>query len=120
MHAAPLSKGHPDTYLIQPPADAYLISRFAKPRVIALVAQDGPDLTLGLIAYALPKFEQRPSEIYIYDLALALYEKRGGARRGLTLRYPAAKKEVLYVVYSVGLTPSRRLPSPNTYPAPVV
>ena len=67
-----------DTYQGVPPDDDYITTWLATPSVIALVAENGPTVAGGLVAYVLPKFEQRRSEIYIYDLAVAADQRRRG------------------------------------------
>jgi aminoglycoside 3-N-acetyltransferase I len=50
---------------------------------MAFVALDGPEVVGGLTAYELPKFEQERSEIYIYDLAVAVEHRRQGIATAL-------------------------------------
>lgn len=81
------------TYLESQPDDAYLSRFLAQPHVIAIVADLDADrrsdqgrIVGGLVAYELQKFEQARSEIYIYDLAVALPYRRQGIARGLIAR----------------------------------
>ncbi len=73
----------PETYGGAPPGDAYLERLLARDHVIALAALDGGDVVGGLVAYVLDKFEQRRSEIYIYDLAVAEAHRRRGISTAL-------------------------------------
>src|SRR5690554_3212553 len=73
----------PDTYSGQPPDADYLRDLLASDTFIALVAMQGKDVVGGLAAYELRKFEQRRSEIYIYDLAVSTAYRRQGIARGL-------------------------------------
>lgn len=69
----------PDSYHAHPPQRAYLERWLAKDHVFALVACDGAgQITGGLVAYELEKFEQRRSEVYIYDLAVREHARRRG------------------------------------------
>ena len=72
-----------DTYQGDPPDDDYITTWLATPSVIALVAEVGPKVAGGLVAYVLPKFEQRRSEIYIYDLAVTAGQRRRGIATSL-------------------------------------
>lgn len=72
-----------DTYTGQPPDADYLRNLLASDTFIALVAMHGNDVVGGLAAYELRKFEQRRSEIYIYDLAVSAAHRRQGIARGL-------------------------------------
>lgn len=67
-----------DTYTAQRPDADYLRGLLADDGVFALVAIEGDAVIGGLVAYTLRKFEQRRSEVYIYDLAVsAAYRRRG-------------------------------------------
>ncbi|MFY0665094.1 MAG: AAC(3)-I family aminoglycoside N-acetyltransferase [Natronospirillum sp.] len=72
-----------DRYTGQPPDADYLRDLLASDTFIALVAMQGKDVVGGLAAYELRKFEQRRSEIYIYDLAVSAAHRRQGIARGL-------------------------------------
>lgn len=66
------------TYCGSPPSDKYLLDLLGRADFVALAAlQDGAVLG-GLAAYELKKFEQERSEIYIYDLAVAMAHRRRG------------------------------------------
>lgn len=66
------------TYSHKQPDDAYLSRLLASDTFIAIAAFDRDTLVGGLAAYVLPKFEQARSEIYIYDLAVAITHRRQG------------------------------------------
>lgn len=66
----------PASYAARPPEDGYLLNLLAREGFIAVCAFDGDRMIGALAAYELRKFEQRRSEIYIYDLAV-----RGDCRR---------------------------------------
>jgi aminoglycoside 3-N-acetyltransferase I len=89
----------PETYLSEPPSDAYLRDLLAKEHVIALVAVAGDEVVGGLVAYEFAKFEQARSEIYIYDLAVAEDHRRRGIATGLIghLRSIAARRDAWVV-----------------------
>lgn len=55
----------------------------ASPGFIALVALRNGQVTGALVAYELPKFEQARSELYIYDLAVAVDHRRQGIATAL-------------------------------------
>jgi len=72
-----------ETYLGEPPSDAYLEHLLAQDHVIALAALHGDDVVGGLTAYELDKFERARREIYIYDLAVAAHHRRNGIATAL-------------------------------------
>jgi aminoglycoside 3-N-acetyltransferase I len=78
--------GDPATYAGQPPTDDYLRGLLGSPTFIAVAALDEARVVGGLAAYELPKFEQARSEIYIYDLAVALSHRRRGIATALIER----------------------------------
>ncbi len=73
----------PDHYASAPPADEWLRAQLANPAVIALAALDGDAVVGALTGYVLPKLEQHRSEIYIYDLAVAVSHQRRGIATAL-------------------------------------
>jgi aminoglycoside 3-N-acetyltransferase I len=89
-----------DTYTAAPPGTAYLRKLLNSDRFIALAALRGQTVVGGLTAYELPKYEQERSEIYIYDLAVALEHRRKGVATSLiaTLKAIAARRGA-YVIY---------------------
>ncbi len=99
-----------ESYAANPPDDIYLASQLAKPSVIALVAEIAGVLVGGLVAYELPKLEQKRSEIYIYDLAVAEAYRRKGVASALIAEVQAIAKErgawVVYVQADYGDEPA--------------
>jgi aminoglycoside 3-N-acetyltransferase I len=75
-----------DTYTARQPDDTYLRRLLGGESFIALVALDGDTVVGGLAAYELAKFEQARSEIYIYDLAVAVSHRRQGIATALIAR----------------------------------
>ena len=73
----------PDHYASAPPGDEWLHAQLANPAVIALAALDGAAVVGALTGYVLPKLEQQCSEIYIYDLAVAVSHQRRGIATAL-------------------------------------
>jgi len=89
-----------ERYASRPPADAYLTDFLAKPHVIALVAEQDGIITGGLVAYALDKFEQAQSEIYIYDLAVTeAFRRRGIATALIRALQGIARETGAWVIY---------------------
>ncbi len=90
----------PDTYMAEPPSDAYLEGLLAKEHVVTLVALAGEEVLGGLVAYELDKFERARREMYIYDLAVAAEHRRRGLATALIgrLREIAARRGV-WVIY---------------------
>ena len=72
-----------DSYGAKRPSSAYLRKLLASDYFIALVARDESEVVGGLAAYELRKFEQERSEIYIYDLAVAITHRRRGIATSL-------------------------------------
>lgn len=89
-----------ETYCGHPPDDAYLAGLLADDNFIALAAVDGDEVVGGLAGYVLRKFEQRRSEFYIYDLAVAASHRRQGVATALifTLQDLAAARGI-YVIF---------------------
>ncbi len=73
----------PESYHSAPPGDAYLHSLLARDEFIALAAWCEGAMVGALAGYELIKFEQRRSEIYIYDLAVRDEFWRQGIATGL-------------------------------------
>ncbi|MFD1883800.1 AAC(3)-I family aminoglycoside N-acetyltransferase [Paracoccus pacificus] len=92
--------GDPQTYLESPPDDVWLGDLLAGDQVIVLAAVDAGRVVGGLVAYDLPKLEQRRREIYIYDLAVAATHRRRGIATALidALR-PIARARGAWVMY---------------------
>ncbi len=75
------------TYEGDPPDDAYLAGLLGSQTFVAIAATtDAGDVVGGLAAYLLPKFEQRRSECYLYDLAVAAAFRRQGVATALIRR----------------------------------
>jgi aminoglycoside 3-N-acetyltransferase I len=102
--------GDRESYLAEPPGDAYLKSLLAKEHVVALVARVGEEVVGGLVAYELEKFERARRELYIYDLAVAEPHRRQGIATALIsrLREIAAERGawVIYVQADYGDDPA--------------
>jgi aminoglycoside 3-N-acetyltransferase I len=75
--------GEPETYGSKQPPDTYLQRLLTDPYFVALVAIDQGEVTGGLAAYELVKFEQERSEFYIYDLAVREDRRRRGVATAL-------------------------------------
>ena len=89
-----------DTYSGNRPDDSYLRSLLASPTFIPLVAHEGDTVLGGLAAYELPKFEQKRSEIYIYDLAVDENHRRQGIATALIEHLKGiARERGAWVVY---------------------
>ena len=71
------------TYRDAQPSTAYLECLLGSASFIALAAMQDDDVIGGLAAYELKKFEQERSEIYIYDLAVAVAQRRRGVASAL-------------------------------------
>ncbi len=82
------------------PSDEYLKTLLAKPTFIVIAAFSGEEVVGGLCAYILEKFEQERSEVYIYDLAVALPHRRKGlARQLINDLKPIAKQKGAYIIF---------------------
>lgn len=89
-----------ETYTRAQPSAAYLHKLLAGEQFIALAALEGQSVIGGIAAYELLKFEQQRSEIYLYDLAVALEHRRKGVATALIsgLKTLAAKRGS-YVIF---------------------
>lgn len=89
-----------DTYCGNPPDAGYFRTLLGRDSFIAIAALEGETVIGGLAAYVLHKFEQRRSEIYLYDLAVSAAHRRRGVATGLieTLRRVAAERGA-YVIF---------------------
>jgi len=72
-----------ETYTENRPSDSYLRRLLGTNMFIALTAIKNDEVVGGIAAYELMKFEQERSEIYIYDLAVALKHRREGIATAL-------------------------------------
>jgi aminoglycoside 3-N-acetyltransferase I len=99
-----------DTYTSKRPDADYLRDLLADDGVFALVATEDDAVIGGLVAYTLRKFEQRRSEVYIYDLAVSAAHRRKGIATALirTLQRLAAERGawVIYVQADHGDDPA--------------
>lgn len=87
-------------YLQAQPDDTYLARLLAGDTFIAIAAISGAEVVGGLAAYVLTKFEQARSEIYIYDLAVAISHRRRGIATSLIEELKAvARTRGAYVIY---------------------
>lgn len=82
------------------PDDAYLQELLGSETFIPLVAHIDNNVVGGLAAYELKKFEQKRSEIYIYDLAVVEKYRRTGIATALIeqMKY-IAKSRGAWVVF---------------------
>lgn len=89
-----------DTYTAAQPGTAYLRKLLDSDGFIALAALQDQKVVGGLTAYELTKYEQERSEIYIYDLAVALEHRRKGVATSMigALKAIAARRGA-YVIY---------------------
>lgn len=71
------------TYTGAQPDDSYLGELLARDTFIAVVARVNARVAGGLAAYVYHKFEQRRSEVYIYDLAVSAAHRRQGIATAL-------------------------------------
>jgi aminoglycoside 3-N-acetyltransferase I len=90
----------PEQYAANLPDDAWLQRQLANPQTIVLVAEEGTEMVGGLVAYELPKLEQARSEIYIYDIAVAVAHRRTGVATALIAALqPIARACGAWVIY---------------------
>lgn len=103
----------PGSYADAPPEAAYLRDLLAGDTFMAVVAVADGAVVGGLAAYELRKFEQRRSEVYIYDLAVAETHRRQGIATALieTLKVEASRRGawVIYVQADHGDDPAIEL-----------
>lgn len=90
----------PRTYGAGWPEEDWIERLLAFPHVVAMVAEADGTVVGGLVAYVLPKFEQRRSEIYVYDLAVAASHRRQGIATALLKALaPVADAEQAHAVF---------------------
>lgn len=99
-----------DGYCRKRPPTEYLRELLGSDNFIAIVAMEDDNVVGGLAAYELRKFEQRRSEIYIYDLAVSAAHRRRGIATALIdeLKRVAADRMayVIFVQADVGDAPA--------------
>ncbi len=90
----------PEVYDGKRPDEVYMQKLLDSDVFIALVALKQNNVIGGLVAYELKKFEQKRSEIYIYDLAVAERYRRCGIATALieNLKH-IAKKRGVWVIF---------------------
>lgn len=88
------------TYSANQPDDDYLKQLLGSETFVAISAVAGNEVVGGLAGYVLPKFEQRRSEFYIYDLAVSEPHRRQGIATALIgeLQRLAAARGI-YVIF---------------------
>ena len=98
------------TYDSARPDSDYCKKLLSNELFVALAAVDGEAVIGGLAAYELPKFEQKRSEFYIYDLAVSGQHRRKGIATLLIeeLRRIAARRgaHVIFVQADYGDEPA--------------
>lgn len=99
-----------ETYGRSRPDATYLRQLLGSDEFIALAASNHGEVVGGLAAYVLRKFEQKRSEIYIYDLAVAASHRRAGIATALIIelkRIAAARgAHVIFVQADPGDAPA--------------
>jgi aminoglycoside 3-N-acetyltransferase I len=88
------------TYCGNQPSAGYLQQLLDSDNFIALAALKNGEVVGGLAAYELRKFEQERSEIYIYDLAVAVAHRREGIATALIQQLKTlAAARAAYVIF---------------------
>lgn len=102
-----------ETYTGARPGKAYLERLLGSENFIALAALKCGEVVGGLIAYVFTKFEQERSEIYIYDLAVAVEHRRQGIATALIEEVrkiaPQHQAWVVFIQADAGDTPAIKL-----------
>jgi len=89
-----------NTYTKNRPDNEYVSSLLSSDSFIALVAIVDSEIVGGLVAYELKKFEQKRSEVYIYDLAVSeAYRRKGVATHLIEHLKPIAKSMKAWVIF---------------------
>ncbi|MBV5260008.1 AAC(3)-I family aminoglycoside N-acetyltransferase [Synechococcus moorigangaii CMS01] len=88
------------SYSSNKPPSSYLQELLGSTSFIALAAVDGKKVVGAIAAYELKKFEQKRSEIYLYDLAVVATHRRKGIATALIQELKAIGAERgAYVIY---------------------
>jgi aminoglycoside 3-N-acetyltransferase I len=97
-----------ETYVGNQPSAGYLRKLLGSDSFIALVALKSGEVVAGIAVYQLKKFEQERSEIYIYDLAVAVAHRREGIATALIQELKklavARGAYVIFVQADMGMT----------------
>jgi aminoglycoside 3-N-acetyltransferase I len=89
-----------ETYSRNRPSPDYLRELLGSEYFIAIAASKNGKVVGGIAAYELKKFEQQRSEIYIYDLAVALEHRRQGIATALIQKLQQiAASRAAYVIF---------------------
>lgn len=105
-----------DTYTANRPSREYLRQLLSGENFIALVALKNGNVVGGIAAYELKKFEQERSELYIYDLAVALGHRREGIATALIEKLKEiAVERGAYVIFVQADTDSEDQPAIALY-----
>lgn len=100
----------PRTYCAAQPDDEYLDALLANGCFFAIAAMGSEGVIGGLAGYELHKFEQARSELYIYDLAVAVEHRRRGIATALIEAAQELARErgawTLYVQADLGDEPA--------------
>ncbi len=90
----------PHNYIDNQPDDGYLEALLGGEQFIGVIAETGETIVGGLAAYELKKFEQKRSEIYIYDLAVDKQHRRQGVATALIEKVKdIARARGVYVIF---------------------
>ena len=90
----------PNTYTGHRPSADYVRRLLQSDTFVAVAALADGVVVGGLAAYILPKFEQKRSEVYLYDLAVAPAFRRRGIATALIAELKAvAAQRGAYVVF---------------------
>ncbi len=81
-------------YSAAQPSDDYIAGLLGRPECIALVARSAGGVIAGLTAYALPRFEQAGTEVYLYDLAVDEAHRGRGVATALIGRLRGVARDI--------------------------